>query len=237
MMEWIKRKYLILLVAVIMLSGIVMYSINHISSNNYGELVEENEQLTQENNKLMAQQDYLTTSSMKSESENGYHTWPEIEKNADAIVKDSNNNFKKSWALYLVKEANRYDIDPYLAYELLKVETGGTFDPKLVGPETKYGHAYGLAQFMKNTAPWIAEMADLPYEDELLFDPYYSMQISLVYLDFLHHEYGNWNEVLTAYHRGMAGLDQYIRDNGHAKSNYAEMIQESAADHASLALK
>ncbi|RWZ60882.1 lytic transglycosylase domain-containing protein [Halobacillus fulvus] len=167
---------------------------------------------------------------------NGYHIWPEMEKVADQLVKESDGEFKKSWALYLVRESKRYDVDPYIAYELLKVETGATFDPELVGPETKYGRAYGMAQFMKNTAPWIADMAGLPYEDELLYDPYYSMQLSLVYLDFLHNKYGNWDEALTAYHRGMGGMQQYKEENGHAESWYAKEIQNKADNHTTIAL-
>ncbi|MBM7554749.1 lytic transglycosylase domain-containing protein [Thalassobacillus pellis] len=161
--------------------------------------------------------------------------WKEMKLTAERLVKESNGNFKKSWALYLVREAKRHNIDPFIVYELLKVETGGTFNPKLVGPQTEYGRAYGMAQFMKNTAPWIADMAGLPYKEELLFDPYYSMQLSMTYLNFLHDQYGNWNEALTAYHRGMGGLKNYKQENGHARSWYAVEIQDKAELHPSFA--
>ncbi|MRH43105.1 transglycosylase SLT domain-containing protein [Aquibacillus halophilus] len=226
-------RYLILLVVVMLLTGTGIYITQY--KNQYETLTAENEQLIQENNKLEAQRDYLQTSTVESE-DTGYYKWPEIVRKADVLVEESDEEFKMSWALYLVKEAERYNIDPYLVYELLKVETGGTFNPELVGPDTVYGNAYGMSQFMKNTAPWIAEMGELPYEDDLLFDPYYSIQLSLIYLDFLHNEYGNWNEALTAYHRGMAGLEQYKEENGHAKSDYAKRIQNNAEEYKSLAL-
>ncbi|WP_036818343.1 lytic transglycosylase domain-containing protein [Pontibacillus yanchengensis] len=205
----------------------------------YGEktetLQEKNEQLREKNEELKSENDYMANMETSFKEKNGYHIWPERDKVAQKMVKESEGRFKKTWALYLVREAKRYEIDPYLAYELLKVETGGKFDPTLVGPETKYGRAYGMSQFMKNTAPWIADMGGLPYEEELLFDPYYSMQLSLIYLDFLHNEYGNWNEALTAYHRGMSGMETYKDENGHAKSWYAEEIQEKAKSHEALA--
>ncbi|SDB98879.1 Transglycosylase SLT domain-containing protein [Pelagirhabdus alkalitolerans] len=157
--------------------------------------------------------------------------WDNVEEAANEMVEDSNGEFKKSWAVYLINEANAYDIDPFLVYELLKVETGHTFNPDLVGPETQYGHAYGLAQFMTNTAPWIADMANLPYSFELLFDPYYSMELSVVYLDYLYDEYNNWDEALTAYHRGMSGMETYKSQNGTARSEYAEVIQTNAEEH------
>ncbi|MGR9049348.1 lytic transglycosylase domain-containing protein [Halobacillus faecis] len=200
------------------------------------ELKHKNEKLSLEIERLQSTNEYLKDQPSAEQEKNGYHTWPEIEKNAEILVSESDGNFKKSWAMYLVKEAQRYEINPFLVYELLKVETGGTFDPKLVGPETKYGHAYGMSQFMKNTAPWIADMAGLPYEEELLFDPYYSMQLSLVYLDFLQNKYDDWDEALTAYHRGMGGLKEYKKENGHAESWYAKEIQKKAENHTAVVL-
>ncbi|WP_280768475.1 lytic transglycosylase domain-containing protein [Salipaludibacillus daqingensis] len=158
----------------------------------------------------------------------GYESWEIAKRMATHLHENSDGTFKKDWGTFLTLEAKQKDIDPLIVYELLKVETGGEFDPELVGPETKYGHAYGIAQFMKNTGPWIADMADLPYDDEMLFDPYYSIQLSIVYLDFLYEEYGDWDHALTAYHRGMYGLEQYIEENGDAKSWYAVEIQENA---------
>ncbi|MGJ9381724.1 lytic transglycosylase domain-containing protein [Salipaludibacillus sp. CF4.18] len=157
-----------------------------------------------------------------------YDGWGEARHVADQLYDDSNKLFKREWGTLLALESQKRNVDPYIVYELLKIETGGQFDPSLVGPETKYGHAYGLAQFMKNTGPWIADMADLPYDDEKLFDPHFSIQLSVVYLEFLHNEYGDWNHALTAYHRGMTGLENYKDENGHAKSEYAVEIQENA---------
>ncbi|MFC4404200.1 lytic transglycosylase domain-containing protein [Gracilibacillus xinjiangensis] len=177
---------------------------------------------------LETQTEYLLNNNTIKLDSSNYENWSKYFELAEVMVKDSGGNFLRPWATFLVKEAEKYEIDPFLVYELLKVETGATFNPTLVGPETRYGHAYGLAQFMKNTAPWVADMAKLPYDDELLYDPYYSIKLSLVYLDYLHDQYGNWDETLTAYHRGMTGMKQYKLINGHAKSEYALKIQTNA---------
>ncbi|WP_112181330.1 transglycosylase SLT domain-containing protein [Paraliobacillus zengyii] len=198
-------------------------------------LKQEKQQLEQKNNQLEATASYNDIKSTDVETAN-YKNWSELENTAENFVADSDGEFKKSWGIYLANEAKKYEIDPYIVYELLKVETGNTFDPDLVGPETKYGQAYGMSQFMKNTAPWIADMADLPYDEELLFDPYYSIQLSVVYLDFLHHEYDNWDEALTAYHRGMSGMETYKESNGTAKSDYANKIQTKAEEHKTVVL-
>ncbi|CAM3798221.1 lytic transglycosylase domain-containing protein [Alkalicoccus chagannorensis] len=155
--------------------------------------------------------------------------WTRAEETAAHIYEDSSGLFKKDWGLLLDLEAQSKGIDPYIVYELLRVETGDTFDPELVGPETKYGHAYGLAQFMKNTGPWIAEKAGLTYEHDKLFDPHYAIQLSVTYLDYLHDRFdGDWDRALTAYHRGIAGMNAYVSENGGADSWYAVDIQENA---------
>ncbi|WP_018931670.1 lytic transglycosylase domain-containing protein [Gracilibacillus lacisalsi] len=185
-------------------------------------------ELEQEVQNMESQAQYILTQANQKEVELTHETWPKYFDIAEVMVEESEGKFLRPWAIYLVKEAETYGIDPFIVYELLKIETGNSFDPELVGPETKYGHAYGMAQFMKNTAPWIADMADMPYEDELLFDPYYSIKLSLVYIDYLYDQYDNWDETLTAYHRGMAGLEQYKLKNGHANSEYASRIQKNA---------
>lgn len=135
--------------------------------------------------------------------------------------------------LHLVKEANRLEVPVEILLKLLKTESNFTND--LVGPKTKYGHAYGMAQFMKNTAPWIAKMADLEYEFEKLFDTYYSITLAATYLHYLqygddigHEGYENWHSSLTAYNRGMGGLRIYERKNQTTISSYSEQIISDA---------
>lgn len=207
----------------------------HVYAKKTDDLIKENQALKAEKQFIESQYNYVKSLPTDFKTSDWYESFPEMEKMAQRMVDESGGKFKETWAIYLIMEAKRFDIDPFLVYELLRVETGGTFNPELAGPPTKYGRAYGLGQFMKNTAPWVADMAGLPYEDELLFDPYYSMQLTFVYLDYLHQEYGNWNEALTAYHRGMGGLETYIQKHGHAKSWYAVTIQRNASSHRSYA--
>ncbi|MFC4558832.1 transglycosylase SLT domain-containing protein [Virgibacillus kekensis] len=193
-----------------------------------------NNGLKAENHNLKVENTFLATENLLDARKNSYYSWQKVNEKANELVAESNGRFEKSWAIYLVQQAETFDINPYIVYELLKVETGNTFNPKLVGPETDYGRAYGMAQFMKNTAPWIAEMSGIQYKKELLFDPYYSIHLSFVYLDFLHEFYGTWDKALTAYHRGMGGLEHFISENGHAKSWYAVEILSNANEYKQL---
>ncbi|MFZ4452009.1 lytic transglycosylase domain-containing protein [Salibacterium aidingense] len=158
----------------------------------------------------------------------GYHEWTDARQEAAVLREESGDKFPLDWGTYMVYQAKKKEISPALVYELLHVETGGTFDPTLTGPPTEYGRAYGLGQFMKNTGPWIADLSGLPYRDSLLFDPYYSIQLSIEYLDYLHDKYNDWDQALTAYHRGVGGLEAYKSRHGNAESWYAEEIQKKA---------
>ncbi|WP_408006796.1 lytic transglycosylase domain-containing protein [Pseudalkalibacillus sp. A8] len=167
----------------------------------------------------------------------GYKMMMESRKLAKQFAKESDGRFKEEWGRFLVRESIKKDIDPYIVYELLRIETGNQFDPKAVGPQTKYGRAYGMAQFMENTAPWISEMAGLEYKSkEQLFDPYYSIQLAIVYLDYLDAKYDDWDKALTAYHRGIYGMEKYLQEKGHANSWYAEEIQQKAKEQELIAV-
>lgn len=131
----------------------------------------------------------------------------------------------------LIDFSSEMNIHFDIVIELLRVETGGTFNHKAIGPETRFGHAYGIAQFMENTAPWVAEMYHLPYQKkEDLFHAPLSIQLAICYLHYLyyggigHEGYYNWHKTLTAYNRGMTGLKHYINNNGSPVSSYSKNI-------------
>ncbi|WP_188206171.1 lytic transglycosylase domain-containing protein [Alkalibacillus aidingensis] len=228
------RGYLVLFITIFVMTTAFIIN-NMYYEQTINELENENQQLNTQQELLQSNQQAYQEFKQTTKQQLTYSEWNEMEAQADYMVIDSDGHFDKSWALFLVQKAKDYEVDPFIVYELIKVETGETFDPELVGPATAFGHAYGLSQFMENTAPWIADMADLPYEKELLFDPTYSIELSVVYLDFLYDEFNNWDEALTAYHRGLGGLEQYKKDHGDAKSWYAVEIQEEADKKRSIA--
>lgn len=131
----------------------------------------------------------------------------------------------------LIKYADYKGIPFQMVFNLLSVETGGTFHHEAIGPKTKYGRAYGIAQFMENTAPWIAKMANLPYKNkEDLFDASFSIKLSITYLHYLyyggtnHNGYYDWHQALTAYNRGMMGMETFKEKTGSPVSSYSSMI-------------
>jgi soluble lytic murein transglycosylase-like protein len=250
MMVWGKRGVIVSIILALLAAFYIQYNkaemlkseIKHLNKVLVS-INDENKQMKKESEVLMIERDMAVMKQYVEKREkndnfslNGYSSWVENKEISDHFYEQSDGRFKKEWGLFLVQEAKRYNVDPYIVFELIKIESGNTFDPYIVGPKTKYGHAYGMTQFMKNTAPWIANMADLTYEDEKLFDPIYSIQLSIVYLDFLYNRYNDWNKALTAYHRGIYGLENYIQKNGHAKSWYAVKIINNAQQQKYIAL-
>ncbi|TSB46737.1 lytic transglycosylase domain-containing protein [Alkalicoccobacillus porphyridii] len=218
------------LLALVMLTSYFAYS-------TYS-LTQEISNKEQELNSLLITKDELelqNRADLSGTSVASYNKWLQSTELAEQLYKDSDGRFKKDWGLFLGELAQEKEMDPYIVYELLKVETGGSFDPNSVGPRTRFGVAYGMAQFMTNTAPWIADRANLEYKKELLFEPLYSIQLSVEYLDYLYDEYNDWDYALTAYNRGMTGLEKYIEQNGHARSEYAVRIQQGVMHHDSIA--
>ena len=213
-----------------------------VQSHLFNEQVADAETTVGELDQKSSQNDQMKTQTAisKLEKETGYsldpnsvsvEEWKQAKAYSEQFYQDSEGKFSKKWGLFLTYQAMKEDIDPTIVYELLKVETGNTFDPELIGPKTKYGHAYGMAQFMTNTAPWIADMAEIDYSEDKLFDPYFSMTLSVTYLDYLYEKYENWDEALTAYNRGIGGLKAYVAEKGTPKSSYSEEIQEMASLH------
>ncbi|MFB5662079.1 lytic transglycosylase domain-containing protein [Alteribacillus sp. HJP-4] len=223
----------------IKLAGLILPAVFFISGFDREHMDEHIKKLESDSKELEEIKDIEEGSEFLEKSEDAsldmdYRDWKYAKAKAETMKEESEDRFKLEWGIFLTHQAEKKDIDPELVYELLRVETGDTFDPELTGPETKYGKAYGMAQFMKNTGPWIAKKADMPYKDSDLFNPYYAIQLSIEYLDYLHDKYENWDEALTAYHRGVGGLESYKDKNGDAKSWYAVEIQDNAEEQKQL---
>ncbi|MEC2070499.1 transglycosylase SLT domain-containing protein [Alkalihalophilus marmarensis] len=223
-----KKQYFWLLAVLTLAIGVGYYFYQTIQLQEAVEKSEEKIEELQTAVEVKEMELYYAGESSELEKDTGYDSWMRSVQLAEDLYEDSEGRFKKEWGIFLGEVAEQHDIDPLIVYEMLRTETGGKFDPTLIGPETRYGHAYGMAQFMKNTAPWIAEKAGLEYSDELLYDPIYSIELAIEYLGFLYDRYEDWDHALTAYHRGMYGLEKYIDENGHAASWYAVEIQENA---------
>lgn len=104
---------------------------------------------------------------------------------------------------YISKMCIKYKVPELVAYSVMDVETGGTFNPNLISDTGDYG----LFQINTINQPWLRQ--DLGITNFL--DPYQSVKAGTFILGELFAKYGNINEVLLAYNEGQTGMLESIQ--------------------------
>ncbi|HHY91392.1 MAG TPA: lytic transglycosylase domain-containing protein [Clostridiales bacterium] len=106
------------------------------------------------------------------------------------------------------KYANEYDLDPYLIFSIIKVES--KFYEKAQSPK----NARGLMQISPVTGQWASkELGISDYTEDLLFVPNVNIRIGCWYLDKLRKEFkGDWALILAAYNGGSGNVAKWLKD-------------------------
>lgn len=109
---------------------------------------------------------------------------------------------------YVEKYANENEIDPYIIFAIIKVESN--FKEHVV---SKSG-AIGLMQLMDGTAKEVANRIHLKYEEEkTLYDPESNIRIGTKYFTELLKKYNhNMYVSLAAYNAGQGTVDKWIAE-------------------------
>ena len=108
---------------------------------------------------------------------------------------------------YVEKYAEEYNLDKYMVYAMIKVESG--FDPKA---ESAAG-AKGLMQLMEETAAECSEKEDFGYTiPDDLYVPEYNIRLGCYYLKYLLENYGDMRLAVIAYNGGTGNLEQWLAD-------------------------
>ncbi len=105
------------------------------------------------------------------------------------------------------KYSERYDIDPYLVFAVIKVES--SFRHRAVSPK----NARGLMQITEGTGKWGAEQIGLGgFSQDMLFDPEANIQIGCWYLSRLYSEFGDTDLVIAAYNAGSGNVSKWLKN-------------------------
>lgn len=105
------------------------------------------------------------------------------------------------------KYSEIYDLDPYLVFSIIKVES--SFTPDAVSGK----NARGLMQITEKTGNWGAEQIKLSnYSSNQLFDPETNIEIGCWYLSVLYNEFGSTDLVLAAYNGGSGNVSRWLKD-------------------------
>lgn len=106
--------------------------------------------------------------------------------------------------------SSKYDVDPYLAAAVIKVESGFRKDVH------SHRGAVGLMQLMPNTAKWISrQIDDTPFDMDKLHEPETNIRYGIWYLSSLEREFeGNDILVLAAYNAGRGNVSDWMEEYG-----------------------
>lgn len=99
-------------------------------------------------------------------------------------------------------------VDPMMVAALIRNESD--FDPKALSPPG----ARGLMQIMPETGQWIALQMQIPYTDEMLWDPEYNIMLGCWYLENLSDEFaGDLVLALASYNAGRNNVKKWLEEN------------------------
>lgn len=72
--------------------------------------------------------------------------------------------------------------------------------------------ALGLMQIMPETAVWLSEKMNLTYDEKMIFNPLYNLELGTFYLSYLNNKFENLNAVLAAYNAGEGNVCQWLEN-------------------------
>lgn len=109
---------------------------------------------------------------------------------------------------YVLEYSSRYQLDPYLVFAMIKVESN--FRPDAVSPK----NARGLMQITDKTGAWGAEVLKLgDYTSGSLLDPETNISIGCWYMKSLLDQFGDDTALaLAAYNGGSGNVAGWLKD-------------------------
>lgn len=112
---------------------------------------------------------------------------------------------------YIETMCVEYGINVPTFYGLMDLETGGTFDPKLVSKTNDHG----LCQINRRYTEYFCEVLQIPFERFDPYNPYHSVNLSVRWLHRLQQQYVRDYKgeslramMLSAYNMGNAGAER-----------------------------
>jgi soluble lytic murein transglycosylase len=117
--------------------------------------------------------------------------------------------YPEKYSEYVEKYAEKYQVDPFLIYAVIKTESG--FQPDAKSED----NALGLMQITGDTFDWISsklEKEDRGQVHEDLYDPEMNIRYGTFFLSYLLNEFEEWEVALAAYNAGRGITNQWLQD-------------------------
>ena len=102
--------------------------------------------------------------------------------------------------------ANKYDVSGAIIASVANVESN--FDTKAISGKG----AVGIMQIMPRTAAWVAGKIGIEYQEKMLFDAEYSLNLGSYYLSYLIDFFQDEKLGICAYNAGQGNVSAWICD-------------------------
>ena len=130
--------------------------------------------------------------------------------------------FPLKYGVEVAQAAKTYDIDRWLVYAVIKVESDFVPDAQ------SHAGATGLMQIMPETGEWVMWRKGEEYDSSRITEPGYNIEIGCYLLSYLLERYdGNLDFAIAAYNAGSGKVDEWLNspeyyDGETLKIPYAE---------------
>lgn len=130
----------------------------------------------------------------------------------------------------LLQGCREHRLSLWIVLALIDQETGGAFQPDLVGRDRDRGYMQITPiterhLFQNHGSSW-----HFDYNPEDIFEPWYNLTLGMRYLRELadRHMELDWSRVLSEYNYGPMGLTRYYRRNGTYETDYSRRVIEKS---------
>lgn len=167
---------------------------------------------------------YIENTEMKQELIEWQQKTQELSNELEKINRFTlNYGTKPEITAAVLRESEKFEVEPTVMFELIKVES--KYNPEAISPDG----AAGLCQLRPMTAQSLSKELGISYSDEQLFNIDYNIMLATYYLAKLLNVTDNdYHKALTAYNRGIGGLQKYIARTGTGISHYSSRIYEES---------
>ena len=107
--------------------------------------------------------------------------------------------------------SKEYSLDGALIASVINVESG--FNEKAISNKG----AVGIMQVMPSTAKWIAQRNKIDYDEKMLCNPSYNIQIGSIYLSYLINYFNDEKLGICAYNAGQGNVSNWLKTGEYSK--------------------
>ena len=119
--------------------------------------------------------------------------------------------YPMSYKTEIEEVSQKYNIDGALIASVINVESG--FNEKAISNKG----AVGIMQIMPSTAKWIAQKNKIDYDEKMLENPYYNIQIGSIYLSYLINYFNDKELGICAYNAGQGNVSNWLKARQYSK--------------------